>query len=232
MRLNSVPVNGLREPGLLLGALAGALATPPVVGLMYLLDKAAGFPFVPFALFDWTARVLPGPVVTFGIDLMIDGMRLVGLSVADSAKTGEQMAAVLMFFVICVAAVALLFRIIRAKATAPSYSAGLVFGAVLGVPLVAVSLPMGQSSLHPVLILFGLMILFLLWGLSLVPIYRRLMIKAEPDALVSATEAPSVQTINRRQFLIRMGATTATITVLGGGLGACRPSAKVGHKWT
>ena len=72
------------------GVLAGALLTAPLVGVMYLIDKLAGLPFVPFALFDWIARVLPGPVITFGIDLMIDGMRLVGLSVADAAKTGEQ----------------------------------------------------------------------------------------------------------------------------------------------
>ncbi|MCH8746057.1 MAG: hypothetical protein IIB31_10505, partial [Chloroflexi bacterium] len=91
-------VRRLGDLGLGSGILAGGLLTAPLVGLMYLVDKLAGLPFVPFALFDWIARVLPGPIVTFGIDLMIDGLRLVGLSVAAAAKTGEQAAAILLFF--------------------------------------------------------------------------------------------------------------------------------------
>ena len=45
--------------GLGSGILAGGLLTAPLVGLMYLVDKLAGLPFVPFALFDWIARVDP-----------------------------------------------------------------------------------------------------------------------------------------------------------------------------
>jgi len=39
---------------------------------MYLAQQLARLPFVPFELFDWITRILPGDVVTFGIDLMID----------------------------------------------------------------------------------------------------------------------------------------------------------------
>ena len=82
-------INRLTYMGLASGALAGALLTAPLIGLMYLFDKLAGLPFVPYALFDWIARVLPGPVVTFGIDLMIDSMLLAGISVAAASKTAE-----------------------------------------------------------------------------------------------------------------------------------------------
>ena len=75
--------------GLFQGALAGGLLTAPLIGLMYLLDQLAKFPFAPFALFDWIARVLPGPLVTFGIDLMIDGLRLAGMSVAVTAPASR-----------------------------------------------------------------------------------------------------------------------------------------------
>ena len=76
--------------GLAQGALAGGLFAAPLIGLMYLLDQLAKFPFAPFALFDWIARVLPGPLVTFGVDLMIDGLRLAEMSVAAAAKTGDR----------------------------------------------------------------------------------------------------------------------------------------------
>jgi hypothetical protein len=43
------------------GALVGALLTAPLIGVMYLADQLGGLPFVPFDLFDWLTRVLPGP---------------------------------------------------------------------------------------------------------------------------------------------------------------------------
>jgi len=89
-RLLGQTVNYVGSWGLAQGALAGGLLAAPLIGLMYLLDQLAKLPFAPFAFFDWIARVLPGPLVTFGIDLMIDGLRLVGMSVAAAAKTAEQ----------------------------------------------------------------------------------------------------------------------------------------------
>ncbi|MFQ6030104.1 MAG: molybdopterin-dependent oxidoreductase [Dehalococcoidia bacterium] len=214
--------SGLKGLGLGSGIIAGALLTAPLIGLMYLVDKLAGFPFVPFALFDWIARVPPGSVITFGIDLMIDGLRLAGLSVADAAKTGEQIGAVLLLFCIGVAAGAVYFAIIKAKSLRPQRNSGLILGFVVGLPLAIVSLPMGRYPLPPWVVLPGLMLLFLVWGLAFVPVYRSLM-RTRTDLLVPPTPEDhiwSVETLNRRQFLIRLGATTATITVLSGGLGA------------
>jgi len=212
-------VDRLGNLGLGYGVLAGALLTAPLIGLMYLIDKLAGLPFVPFALFDWIARVLPGPVVTFGIDLMIDGMLLVGLSVADAAKTGEQAGAIFLFFFIGVAAVAIFFGIMKARRTAPKLIWGWIPGALFGLPMVAVSLPMGQSTVHPVITSIVLMVLFLAWGLAFIPVYARL-IPVRPDTAVAGNEVRIVEGLNRRQFLIRLGAATATITVLSGGIGS------------
>ena len=208
------------------GALAGGLLTAPLVGLLYLGDKLVGLPFVPFALFDWIARVLPGPVVTFGIDLMIDGLRLVGLSVAAAAKTGEQAGAILLFFFIGVGGGVLFFGIGKARRAQLRLNSGLAAGALFGLPMLAVSLPMGQSSVNPIITFVVLMILFLTWGISFVPAYGRLvsvklMVPAvEPEGPAVEREVRSVSVIDRRQFLIQLGATTATITVLSGGLGA------------
>jgi len=211
------------------GALAGGLLTAPLIGLLYLADKLAGLPFVPFALFDWIARVLPGPVVTFGIDLMIDGLRMMGLSVAAAAKTGEQAAAILLVFFIGLGGGVLFFGIARARSAQPGLNWGLAAGALFGLPMVAVSLPMGQSTVNPIIIVVVLMVLFLAWGRSLVPAFGRLVLSkpdkpdlpaAEPEVPVVREEVRSVAVIDRRKFLIQLGATTATITVLSGGLGA------------
>lgn len=211
-----------------LGALAGALLTAPLIGLMYLADKLLDLPFVPFAFFDWLARILPGPLVTFGIDLMIDGLRLAGFSVAAAAKTGEQLGAILLFYVIGVVAAALFFAIRQKGDSArPALDRnnplahpipGLIIGLILGLPLTLVSLPMGQSTMNPVVTAVLLMALFLLWGLAVGWVCRR---TAGPAAAAAAGTGPeaAASVINRRQFLVRLGATTATITVAGAGLG-------------
>ena len=207
----------LGDLGLGQGTLAGALLTAPLVGVMYLLDHWAGLPFIPFALFDWIARVLPGPVVTFGIDMMIDGIRLVGMSVADAAKTAEQIMAVVMFFFIGVAAIALFFAVLKSRNIAPRPFAGLVVGLLLGLPMTVVGLDMGQSTLDPALIILGIWVPILVWGIAGVSVYRRLVI--QPDALATEEEVRWAKSIDRRQFLVRMGVASATIIVLSGGVG-------------
>ena len=203
--------------GLVSGAIAGGLLTAPLIGLMYLLDNLFGLPFPPFALFDWIARVLPGPLVTFGIDLMIDGIRLGGLSVADTAKTAEQIMAVLLFLSIGIAATALFFAVMRSRNIAPKPISGLVVGALFGLPMTVVSIPIGQSTLDPVSVVLGLLVPFLVWGFACVSVYRRLT--AESDGLITEDEVRWSKSIGRREFLVRLGAASATIVVLSSGAG-------------
>ena len=216
---SAIVFNGFGRLGLGYGALAGGLLTAPLLGFLYLIDKLADLPFVPFALFDWIGLVLPGPVITFGIDVMLDGLLLAGLDVADAAKSAEQALAILLFFLIGLLGGVLFFGITRARNVEPRLPSGLVAGGLFGLPMVAVSLPMGQTTVNPIITFVVLMVLFLAWGLAFVPVYRRLAsVKTAPPP--PEEEIRSVATIDRRQFLIRLGATTATITVLSGGLGA------------
>ena len=166
--------------------------------------------------------MLPGPIVTFGIDLMIDGLRLVGLSVAAAAKTGEQATAISLLLLIGVGGGVLFFGIAKARSAQPGITSGLAAGTLFGLPMAAVSLPMGQSTVNPIITFLVLMVLFLVWGISFVPAYGRLVsIKSsKPELAAVAEDVRSVSTIDRRQFLVRLGAATATITVLSGGLGA------------
>ena len=200
-----------------IGALVGALATAPLIGLMYLADQLAGLPFIPYDLFDWITRVLPGPLITFGIDVMIDAMRLVGMSVAATAKTAEKIAAVLQFFFMGVAAGAFFFLLFRARNMRPDLIVGPVVGALLGLPMIAISIAIGGSNVQPVLVALWLAVLFLAWGAAFRESYVRLY-RAESPADGSGPQ-PAAATIDRRQFLVRVGAATATITVATSGLG-------------
>jgi DMSO/TMAO reductase YedYZ molybdopterin-dependent catalytic subunit len=200
------------------GALVGALLTAPLIGVMYLAYRLVGLPFVPFDLFDWLTRVLPGPLITFGIDLMIDTMLLLGASVADIAKTAEQIMAVLQFFVGGILAGLVFFGVMSARKIKADPIAGIVMAALFGLPLIAISIAFGQSTIHPLLRILWLALLFLAWGLALSWAYRRLT-PVEAEALVGEEDVPAVERVSRRQFLIRLGAASAAITVVGAGLG-------------
>ena len=200
------------------GGVIGGVLTAPLIGVMYLVDKMAGLPFVPFMLFDWITRVLPGGLVTFGIDTMIDAMRMVGMSVAAAAKTSEQIAAVLLLFILGIVLGSLYFLVMRKLRTTPRPVTGIVMGVIFGAPMIAVSLPVEQSGASPMFTIIGLGIMFLAWGLAFVPVYRRLAY--EGPRIETEDEIRWARSINRRQFLVRLGASAATITVLSGGVGS------------
>jgi sulfite oxidase len=216
------------------GALAGALVTAPLIAVLYLADQVADLPFVPFDLFDWMATVLPGPLVTFGLDLMIDALRLAGASVAGTAKTAEKVVSVAQFLMLGVGAGASFGAFFSFRGTAPDRWVGAIAGFVVAIPLILIAISMDASELHSVLVAAWLLLTFTVWGAGIREIYVRLGTRsvvrpvtapmAEPAAV--AESAPRVEPpvrghdIDRRQFLIQVGATTAIITVAAGGLGS------------
>jgi hypothetical protein len=99
------------------GAIVGGLLTAPLIALFYLASQAAGLPFVPFDLLDWSARTLPGGVITFGIDLIVSIIAGLNLGETSSAaKTAEHMLAIVGFWLAGVVAGAILFTILHARA--------------------------------------------------------------------------------------------------------------------
>ncbi len=85
------------QPGLKSGVLLGMLLSLPVMAISYLGSAIAGLAFLPFDLFDWLARVLPGGLVTLGIDALVSILRALGLSVSETAKLAEQLIAIALF---------------------------------------------------------------------------------------------------------------------------------------
>ena len=205
-----------------IGALVGTLLVAPMIAIMYVADKWIDLSFPPFDVFDWIARILPGPVVTFGIDLMIDVLRLIGVSVADTAKTAEQAIAILSFLAGGVVVTIVVFAMVERWERLRTWpSLGYVIGAVAGMPVALVTAYIAQSSLNPVWIFLWTLLLFLAWGAAAVRVAGRTLVT--PRSSVALDSEPggsaSVQVLGRRKFLIVLGGTTATITVAGSGVG-------------
>ena len=204
------------------GSLVGVTLAAPMIAMMYVAQKWLNFSFAPFDVFDWIARLLPGPVVTFGIDRMVDMLILFGASVSGTAKTAEQSMAVGLFFVGVVVATIVVFWYVEARDQAEWSGLGPLVGVIIGIPVGLVAAYIGQSTLHPVVNFLWVFALFVTWG-TLTAKSGRKLLTVPPSEITEdvheVQEERSVQVIDRRKFLIQMGVATATITVAGAGLG-------------
>lgn len=200
-------------------ALAGVCLSAVLMSILYLANQLAGLPFLPFDLFDWITRVLPGSVITFGIDTMIDIMRLLGVNVADTAKTAEQVIANLQYLVAAVAAVIVFYGVLKARKIRADTLSGIIMAAIFGLPQIVISIAIGQSTVYPVLKILWLGFLFLVWGWAVSWSYLRIG-HLEPEDWVDNEENYKVERLDRRKFLIHLGIVSATITVVGSGIGS------------
>lgn len=207
----------MKGRNILIGALVGALLTAPLIAIFYLASQLVGTPFVPYDIFDWVGRILPGPVITFGIDIIVDLIDTFNLGeTSKAAKNAEHFLAISGMFVTGVVAGAVLFGLLRGRNVKPGYLPGLITGLVVGVPVLLISTSINRSA-STSMIINGIWILvaFLAWGWCLSWVYDRL-----GTATLAETAEASVQQLDRRQFLIRVGGATALLTVVGAGLGA------------
>jgi DMSO/TMAO reductase YedYZ molybdopterin-dependent catalytic subunit len=185
----------------------------PTTALLYLGSELLGFPFFAYDLFDFLTGILPGPVVTTGIDAMIAVLTLLRLSVADSAKIAEQLIAVLIDLIAGTLFGLMFFALLRRFPSIKQEQAGWQYGALMGLPSAAISAAFGQSSGYGIANpLFYVFVTFVVWGEALGWCYRKL------HSPVSVADL-SVEQVSRRQFLIRAGAASAAITVVGAGVG-------------
>lgn len=197
-----------RIPGVWTGAALGALTSLPVMGVSYLAERLLQVPFIPFDVFDWMARVLPGQVITTTIDLMVAVIRGLNLGpTASTAKLAEQGQA-LGLFILTGAVLGAALGVFGRGSQNP-VRLGLIAGAVLLIGMIPVELSVGFPQAGAGLSLVWLAILFGAWGVSLVWLNARARLAQEQEPEAS---------ISRRQFLYLVGGGTIVVTVGSVGL--------------
>ena len=241
--------------------LLGALLALPLVAIFFLAESAANLPFLPGNLMNVLIPLIPGDLITFGINTMVDIILAFDLGREDTvAKFFETLMAGGIFIAL-LGVLAALISVERVRKVVPYAALGLGVGAVLAVGFVFLSdyeltadnpFYDGQSFVVRSAWIAGLMLVWgALWG-TLATRWQQLNqgvtvattqanatpatgdeqaapeFEAAPAATTAtaatagattpATEA-SVKRLNRRQFMIQVGGTTAAITVIGAGLG-------------
>jgi DMSO/TMAO reductase YedYZ molybdopterin-dependent catalytic subunit len=209
------------RPGLVTGALVAAMLTASLIAVFYLAWKVAGLPFVPFDVFDWMTRTLPGQVLAAGIGAMVTVIRALNLGpTAAAAKAAEQAMGIAGMFFTGIIAGTILFSIIRALRGRYARTLGLALGIAMGVPLELISQRVGQTAstglgLSAVWVLGAV----LLWGAALGWAYQQLLAVAGTVLPGERPDEPAggdtVERIDRRRFIVRLGGATAVVTVMG-----------------
>jgi len=200
--------------------MVGALLTAALIAVFYAGWRLADLPFVPFDVFDWTTRILPGTLIEFAISAMvaiIRGLHLGPTSVV--AKFIEQAMGIVGLFITGVVAGAVVFGVLRALRGRYAYVSGFFLGLLAAIPAVLISSFLGKIAVTPPLVsAVWILFVFVSWGMSFGVAYLRLS-----DLSVSVDRdsglQPSVQRVSRRKFLIRLAGFTATITVSGAMVG-------------
>lgn len=210
------------KPRILTGALVGGLVMAPLMALLYLGDVFAGLPFLPFDLFDWISRTLPGPLITFGIDTMVDLIRALNIGELDeTAKLAEQTIGLTTFLVLGIIAGMILFAILRRRPQPTNVITGVIFGIVLVVPLLAISsLVNTTATASPIVGFIWSIVLFAGFGATINWVYNVLAAERAASPVVDTPAQASASALDRRQFLVRVGGASATLTVIGAGLGS------------
>jgi len=201
-------------PGVWTGLLVASMVTMALLGALFFGWRVAGLPFIPFDVFDRLTRILPGRFIAIGIDTMVSVIRTLHLGpTAETAKLAEQLMAIIISFIAGILGGAILFVVLHAVRGRYGVRLGLVLGLILGAPSMLVSLYASQtSSVGPGAGAVWVMGAFLVWGVVLAWAEQRVVgIENTVDAAVERSD--------RRRFLVKLGGTTAIITVAGAVVG-------------
>lgn len=209
-------MNTIHKPTVWTGVIVGACLTAALIAIFYFVQQLAGTVFVPFDVFDWVGRVAPGSFITFGIDQIVNTIQTFNLGeISRSAKSIELALAIFGMFATGAVVGGILFAILPRLKPEQHQMAGLIAGLAIGLPVMLISSNVDRNSTQsPFVNSVWIMLGFLVWGFLLSWSYERL------TGVFAASTGNTVQPIDRRQFLVRLGGATAAITVVGAGLGA------------
>ena len=208
------------RPGLGLVLLTILLITAPLVSLLYLGAQLLRLPFPPFDLYDWPVRAGFAPWASLATSLSAPAD---GGNIAQNAALTQWLLGLTLFLALAVGVGLAFYAYTSRRGRAPDTIDGLTAGALLAVPMIFVALAVGSSTRPAPLVVVWLGVLFVAWGVALSYAFGRLMVRPAPVAPLPGEEPISVQPptgMDRRRFLLQLGASTAAVTAVTAAAGA------------
>lgn len=204
----------MKKIPLWLAIVVAGLTALPLLTAFYLGSVLMGFSLVPLDIFDWMVGIIPGGLLITGVGLMVDTLIALGSQDVDTTgKLIEQgmgylftLAGVVVFGVV-------IWGVVQRAQRGRVW--GTLIGLGLGLGFVALSWfrPFANHSLANVLWIVGITVA---WANAFISLLESTV----PSPSASTPDTPSDDnTLNRREFLVQVGGTSAILTLTGAGLG-------------
>lgn len=206
----------------------GACLTAPLIAWSYAGWKLLGLPFLPFDLFDWITRSLPGSIVTLAIDAIIKAGQLWRWgSLAAAAKTVEQTMAIVLLLAGGVAGGTVLFGLLRLSEE-PAGLLGVILGFAAGFMALLIEQNLNRIPTGSILPGVWVVSTCVIWGGAFGYVYNRL--SAPRDLEPHGVAFDRV----RRRLLMGLGTAAVLCSAAGTLLAALvgRRREGVGERWS
>ena len=174
------------------GLAAGAVATAPLLGV-FVLGSILGIVSVPFTVFEWLVRVLPGRLVIFGLEQTLRLLEGLGFNIKNTAKAAEEVLALTGLFVLGWLVGLLFFSLVRSTDPLRVKRYGRAVGGLIGLfSLVIVFIERPPAGITgDVGTLVWVLALFLTWGWALARLY---LVVLPPRPAVPSAPASETRT--------------------------------------
>jgi DMSO/TMAO reductase YedYZ molybdopterin-dependent catalytic subunit len=183
-----------------------------LIGLTYLGSQLAALPFIPFDLFDWMARVLPGAVVRFGVETIVSIVTALQLGPTDStAKLSEHIIGIVQFIAAGLILGAILI-VIKRRSQRPIKQIGALAGALVALAVFLIQASLGFAA-GPIASLIWDAVLLVGAGWILGWLIQ------QADQTQAEVE-PAANDLSRRQFLLRAIGGSLAVAISSIGLGS------------
>ena len=156
------------------GFLLGVLTGVPALVVMGFVRLGIRIPFAPFSLFDLLARILPGRLISGGIDLMVRALQFAGVSqVSRTAKQVERISGILLFLLVLGLIGVMLAATRRGRnGVTAGIRAGIVAGALLAAAMLVVEAILGFRGTSAPVAAASFLLIFMGWGAVLGQLLR------------------------------------------------------------
>lgn len=151
----------------IIGITVGAIISLPWLAIMYAGQAIAGLPLLPFDLFELLSRILPGGIITLGIELLIQFVTTLQLGPTSAIGKSIEFIFAYILALILLSGTGGLYAVSLRRLKTAWWVRGSLVGMLLTLAAVLLANWGGWGSVSPVFSAAWLMMTSLLWGLGL-----------------------------------------------------------------
>jgi DMSO/TMAO reductase YedYZ molybdopterin-dependent catalytic subunit len=157
----------MKKNQIITGAAIGFLISIPWLAISYAGQQISKLPLIPIALFEWITRVLPGGIVTAGLEVMIQTLQ--ALQIGSLSSLGKALEFVMAYFLalLTLTILGVIYAITINGLQITWYARGFIVGIILWLLVMPLGAWAGWGGVTPEVGILWLMGISLAWGLAL-----------------------------------------------------------------